>query len=445
MADLPTHSPASSSNDDLSQAPEDEKPQLNAKDVRAALTLGKALSQSRLSLPSRLRTKWQSFRTLYKLTPAEVDAFMASYIIYSLDWADAAQMTAALGPKYRERVGDSLQAYYGVLNHLCALGEVEKMYIPPLMNSSVSLTDNQLLYERTIAYNLKLQPSDHILDLGCGRGRIAAHLAGLSGARVTGLTIDATQVEHARRFNALKGLRNDFVRADFNELPLPFADEIFDGFYQVQVFSLVQDLPALCREVFRVLKPGARFSLLDYVSLPAFDPSNPEHVELLRRTKPLLGAIGTPTPELFVEALQGAGFTVIKSENASRGGHQAELIKKADVYFRALRKAIHVLVKARLLPRHFTTLIDRLCLDGDAFVQMDQMDLITTTWSIIAKKPKRPRERVARTEASQTAEKVQDPEKAAEAEPTETALPMATEQMAETKAEATADQSIIAA
>jgi sterol 24-C-methyltransferase len=34
------------------------------------------------------------------------------------------QMTESLGPNYQEKVGDCLKSYYGVLNHLCALGFV---------------------------------------------------------------------------------------------------------------------------------------------------------------------------------------------------------------------------------------------------------------------------------------------------------------------------------
>lgn len=34
-----------------------------------------------------------------------------------------------------------------VLNHLCALGEVEKMYIPPAMDLKLGIFGNQLLWE----------------------------------------------------------------------------------------------------------------------------------------------------------------------------------------------------------------------------------------------------------------------------------------------------------
>ncbi|KAL4744076.1 S-adenosyl-L-methionine-dependent methyltransferase [Aspergillus similis] len=337
--------------------------------------------------PKRWRTFWKSFRYLQHLTPKQVDDFMASYIIYNLDWSDEKQMVETLGEDYQRKVGDCLQAYYGVLNHLCALGDVEKMYIPPFMSSKATVRENQLLYEESIAHDIGLKPGDQVLDLGCGRGRVAAHMSQYSGAQVTGLNIDPNQVAQARSFNARLGFEsNSFVVQDFNSLPLPFADDSFDAFYQIQALSLCKDLPALFREIHRVVKPGARISILDWVSLPDYDPSNAEHAELMRRVKPLIGAVGTPTPEILENALMDAGFTVLRSDNASVGGLQAPLIDKVDLYFRSMRQLILGLVKAHVLPRHFKTLINRLCLDGQAFVKMDKMRLVTTSYRIIAQK-----------------------------------------------------------
>jgi sterol 24-C-methyltransferase len=340
------------------------------------------------SLSHRLKTFSVAWKYIYRLTPQQVDDFMASYVIYNLDWADETAMVAALGPNYPDKVGECLRAYYGVLNHLCALGDVEKMYIPPFMDRRATVQENQLLYERAVARAIGAQPGQRILDLGCGRGRVAAHMATVTGAQVTGLNIDPNSVAQATAFNHARGLvGNNFVVQDFNAGPLPFADASFDGFYQIQALSLCKDLPALFREVFRVVKPGARISLLDWVSFSSYNPSNPEHAELMRRVKPLIGAVGTPTPESLERDLADVGFRVVKSENASVGGLQAPLIDRVDIYFRAMRQIILALVKLHVLPSHFKTLINRFCLDGKAFVKMDQMRLITTSYWIVAEKP----------------------------------------------------------
>ncbi|RWA13010.1 hypothetical protein EKO27_g2121 [Xylaria grammica] len=321
--------------------------------------------------PNRLTTFLKAFKHIRDLSPQQVDDFMASYEIYNLDWADEDAMVAAFGPNYQQRVGQCLTAYYSVINHLCSLGDVEKMYIPPLMDRKASVRDNQLLCEESIAREIGLKPGMRVLDLGCGRGRVAAHMTSFSGARVTGINIDANQIAQAREFNQKLNLSNEFIIRDQNDLPLPFADESFDAFYEIQALSLCKD----------------PFLLMDWVSLPAYDPENPTHTSLMRRVKPLIGAVGTPTPASFEKALQGAGFTVTRSDIPSIDGLQAGLIDKVDIYFRSIRRLINYLTKLHALPQHFKTLFDRLCLDGQAFVEMDNMRLITTTYRIVAEKP----------------------------------------------------------
>ncbi|ETS87815.1 hypothetical protein PFICI_01643 [Pestalotiopsis fici W106-1] len=346
-----------------------------------------AFTVDRSASPKRRKTFWKSFKYLRDLTPQQVNDFMASYVIYNLDWNNEAEMIQALGLDYQKKVGDCLRAYYGVINHLCALGDVEKMYIPPLMDKQASVLDNQLLNEEAIAREIGLKAGDKVLDLGCGRGRVAAHMAKYSGAIVTGLNIDPNQIAQAREFNASLGLQNEFVEHDQNDLPLPFADASFDAFYEIQALSLCKDPKKLFKEIFRVLKPGSKFLLMDWVSLPAYDPTNEEHVELMRRVKPLIGAVGTPTPDSFEAALKDAGFKVTTSDIPSLDGKQAALIDKVDIYFRTVRQMILGAVAVKLLPEHFKTLINRLCLDGQAFVKMDAMRLCTTVYRVVAEKP----------------------------------------------------------
>ncbi|KAK5112792.1 hypothetical protein LTR85_011126 [Meristemomyces frigidus] len=335
----------------------------------------------------RVETALRSFRVLKDLTPAQVDAFLDSYVIYDLDWADEKLMIETLGPDYQHKVGQCLSDYYRVINHLCAIGELEKMYIPPIIDGNSSIIMNQLLYEESIAEELHLPANAKVLDLGCGRGRVAAHMTQVSGAQVTGLNIDADQIASAIAFNKHKKLSNEFIRADFNDLPLPLKDAQYDGFYQIQAFSLCKDIPKLCNELYRVLKPGARLSLLDWASLDAYDPKNPKHQELMRAIKPLIGAVGTPTPKSMVDALESAGFRMVRHNNASIDGLQAPLIERADGYFRTARFALLSLVRVGLLPTHFKTLFNRLTQDCDAFIEADRARLITTSYHWLAEKP----------------------------------------------------------
>lgn len=337
----------------------------------------------------RLTTVLKSLKTLYTLPPQKVEAFLDSYVIYDHDWADEERLIAELGPNYGQVMQKKIVDYYSVLNHLCSVGQVEKMYIPPAMDLSASIIANQKLFEKMMCEDLGLSSAHKVLDLGCGRGRVASHMAQMSGAHVTGMNIDMDQLLQARKFAAGNGLskRVEFVQGDVNVIPYAFPSESFDNIYQVQcLFSLAKDLGKTFKEVHRLLKPGGKFGCLDWVSLDAYDPKNPHHADLMKRVKPLIGAIGTHTIESSTRLLREAGFEILKNENASIDGLQAPLIQNADKFFTRVTQLIHFCVKYKILPAHFKPLFDRLVKDGEAFVEADRMRLFTTSHYIVARK-----------------------------------------------------------
>lgn len=336
----------------------------------------------------RVKTILNSFKVLYSLPSEKLDAFLNSYNIYDHDWVNKDQLVKDMGEDYYSEVKRKLIDYYCVLNHLCSLGQIEKMYIPPAIDLSKGIIANQDLYEEKMSRDLGVfGPEKKILDIGCGRGRVAAHVASFTGSNVVGINIDSDQLESAKTFAQKKGFNEQctFQMADLNEIPFPFPDNSFDGIYHVQVFSYSKDLKSLCKELNRILKPGGKIACLDWVRLK-YDATNPEHEELMKRIKPLIGAIGTPSVDEYVDALRSGGFKVLTNENASINGLQAPLIENADRFFTRLSKLIKFLVRWKVLPRHFQALFDRLTKDGEAFVQADRMGLVTTSHYIVAQK-----------------------------------------------------------
>ena len=264
----------------------------------------------------RLGTILKSFKTLYTLPQEKVDSFLNSYNIYDHDWVDEKHLIEKMGADYYKEIKRKLVDYYSVLNHLCAIGQVEKMYIPPAMDLSQSIIANQSLFEKKMAQDLAIKLGDRVLDIGCGRGRVASHMASMTGAHVTGINIDADQLEAAHKFVLGSGLSEQtrFQHGDLNEIPYPFPDQSFDAIYQIQVFSLAKDLEKLFKELHRLLKPGAKLAFLDWVRLEKYNPEDPQHAHLMKRIKPLIGAIGTPSAEEFTELLKKAGFDILVNE-----------------------------------------------------------------------------------------------------------------------------------
>ena len=93
----------------------------------------------------------------------------------------------------------AVAAYYKVLNNMLSVFDLEKLYIPPQYDDTKGLYDNQLLCEQALLSHLNLEnpESSHLLDMGCGRGRIAHYLATMTGGQVSGYNIDPNQIENA--------------------------------------------------------------------------------------------------------------------------------------------------------------------------------------------------------------------------------------------------------
>jgi SAM-dependent methyltransferase len=105
-----------------------------------------------------------------------------------------------------------------------------------------------------------------VLDIGCGAGGIALHLARRHGAaHVTGFDVEAPVVEHARRRADAAGLsdRLSFVQAPPG--PLPFPDGAFDVVFSKDALLHVADKDGVFAEIYRVLAPGGVFAASNWM------------------------------------------------------------------------------------------------------------------------------------------------------------------------------------
>jgi 2-polyprenyl-6-hydroxyphenyl methylase/3-demethylubiquinone-9 3-methyltransferase len=90
-------------------------------------------------------------------------------------------------------------------------------------------------------------PDSLLLDLACGGGLLAPHVAG-KGHRHVGLDLSPTALPQARAHGVVP-VRGDVLR-------LPFADEVADVVVAGEVLEHVQEPLELVSEACRVLRPG---------------------------------------------------------------------------------------------------------------------------------------------------------------------------------------------
>ncbi len=111
---------------------------------------------------------------------------------------------------------------------------------------------------------LHLEGGSSVLEIGCGSGGYAMHLAKDVGCRVIGLDVNAPGVRNANELATTCGLseRARFEQCDASS-KLPFDDNAFDAVFANDVLCHIPGrLKVLC-EMYRVLKPGGRMLFSD--------------------------------------------------------------------------------------------------------------------------------------------------------------------------------------
>ncbi len=157
-----------------------------------------------------------------------------------------------------------------------------------------------------------------LLDMGCGVGASMRHAARrFCDASITGVTIVKSQIQRARALTPpdLES-RAHYQHADY--LDVPAAAKSFDGIFALEsaCYAPGIDKIDLMREIFRLLKPGRRFVVVD---------------GFLKKPAPTTGILGCVYREIctcwaldtfaelggFAEGLRRAGFDDVHIEDAS--------------------------------------------------------------------------------------------------------------------------------
>jgi ubiquinone/menaquinone biosynthesis C-methylase UbiE len=111
-----------------------------------------------------------------------------------------------------------------------------------------------------------LRAGHRILDIGCGTGSLIAQIKRkFPNIEAVGLDPDPRALARAGRKAQRAGLSLQLDQGFADELPYP--DGAFDRVFSSFVFHHLEDTDkaTTLREVRRVLKPGARFHLMDFV------------------------------------------------------------------------------------------------------------------------------------------------------------------------------------
>lgn len=126
-----------------------------------------------------------------------------------------------------------------------------------------------LALSREVVHRLRLQPGDHVCDVGCGYGGTARYLVNEHRAEVTAITISARQ--HAEAIALNGGAANPrYLLGDWMENDQP--DSAYQAVIAIESTEHLPDVARGIREMARVLAPGGRLVICAWMAGPGLRP-----------------------------------------------------------------------------------------------------------------------------------------------------------------------------
>lgn len=159
------------------------------------------------------------------------------------------------------------------------------------------------LLTKKLLHQLRINPSQHVLDAGCGTGQTSSYLYSTFKCHVSAVDNHPLMVEKARnRFNMMD---QDVTLKEASVEQLPFSHDRFEYVLSESVTAFT-NIPATLSEFNRVLRPGGRLLLNEMVQNRPTTKTERLSFQEFYQTKDLL------TADQWSEQLINAGFSKIE-------------------------------------------------------------------------------------------------------------------------------------
>lgn len=156
---------------------------------------------------------------------------------------------------------------------------------------------------------LDFSNDDYLIDIGCGLGGASRFVANKYSSKVMGVDLTEEYIATGNTISAWLGLDHLVNLRQGSALSMPFDNGVFDGGYMMHVGMNIKDKFRLYKEIFRILRPGAKFGVYDVMII--------EEGELLYpvpwATTPNENEV--TSPKEYKQAMEKAGFSIIAENN----------------------------------------------------------------------------------------------------------------------------------
>lgn len=253
-------------------------------------------------------------------------------------------------------------------------------------------------HEYRLALKLALQPGDVVLDMGCGIGGPARHIAKFSDAKIVGLNVNEYQLQRAEDLTKKAGLEHQCTFVKGNFLSAPFEEESFSKIYAIEATCHSPTLAQVYAEAFRLLKPGGLFACYEWIMTDKYDPTDSHHKKIKNDILE-----GDALPDLHsdkhvLDSLRQVGFEILEAE---------DLVPKSEVPWHSVlsarwtvsdfkltpigRMATHTVVAGMetvgLAPKGSTLVHKTLCKGADALYKGGKEGIFSPLYLFVVRKP----------------------------------------------------------
>jgi demethylmenaquinone methyltransferase/2-methoxy-6-polyprenyl-1,4-benzoquinol methylase len=212
--------------------------------------------------------------------------------------------------------------------------QVEEMFddISPkydLLNHLLSVNIDKLWRSRVVRMLMQKQPNT-ILDIATGTADFALAASRIKNSVITGIDISEGMLEVGREKIRKKGLNNRITLLKADSENLPFENNSFDAAIVGFGVRNFETLKKGLSEIFRVLKPGGEFYVLEF-SKPTKTPVKQLYQFYFTKVLPFVGGMisknknaYTYLPESVNEFPDGVKFLTILAETGFTGTRNFE-------------------------------------------------------------------------------------------------------------------------